>query len=223
MDGIHDLGGKQGFGRIEVTGDEEPAFHEPWEGRMWGISRGMTRHPGWNAPKFRHTREWEEPVGYLTRPYLDQWFKAFACMLIGFDRATVEEIASGRSFNGKLEGVPPPQTAADVGRLKFRTGKVRVSQPGDPDPSYRLGDRVKARLVSSSGHTRLPAYVRGHVGEIVGYHGVQVLDDAAAHDLAVVEPLYTVRFRLSDLFSERAGCPDRVHLDLWESHLAAAD
>ena len=31
MDGIHDLGGRQGFGKVEVDEPEE-AFHHAWEG-----------------------------------------------------------------------------------------------------------------------------------------------------------------------------------------------
>ena len=37
MDGIHDMGGMHGFGPIEVE-ENEPAFHEPWEGRVMGIA-----------------------------------------------------------------------------------------------------------------------------------------------------------------------------------------
>lgn len=35
MDGPHDLGGKEGFGPIQVD-EPDAAFHKEWEGRMWG-------------------------------------------------------------------------------------------------------------------------------------------------------------------------------------------
>lgn len=219
MDGIHDMGGKLGFRPIQPTGDEEPTFHSEWEGRMWSMTRAWTRHPSFKGPKFRHTRELEYADIYLERPYLDQWYKANACLFVGVGWATVEEVASGTSNGSKPAGVAAPQTAEDVARVKLNIAKVHTAQPGDSEPRYKLGDRVIARNISPTGHTRLPAYVRGHPGEIVGYHGVQALDDATAHDLNIAEPLYTVRFQLSDLFPERAGCSDRVHLDLWESHL----
>ncbi len=38
MDGIHDLGGKQGYGPIEVDDDETP-FHHDWEAREWGMAQ----------------------------------------------------------------------------------------------------------------------------------------------------------------------------------------
>ncbi len=37
MDGIHDLGGLQGFGAIPYERDE-PTFHAEWERRLFGIS-----------------------------------------------------------------------------------------------------------------------------------------------------------------------------------------
>ena len=41
MDGVHDLGGVQGFGPIDIDRDERP-FHHDWEARMWGLNEAMT-------------------------------------------------------------------------------------------------------------------------------------------------------------------------------------
>ena len=38
MNGIHDMGGMQGMGPIEVREDERP-FHAEWEARAWGLIR----------------------------------------------------------------------------------------------------------------------------------------------------------------------------------------
>ena len=86
----------------------------------------------------------------------------------------------------------------------------------------RSGDAVRARLESTPGHTRLPAYVRGHRGIVTDCHGGFPLDDALARGETVVEALYTVRFEIGTLFPERAGSPDRVHVELWESHVEDA-
>ena len=37
MNGIHDMSGMHGFGPIEIE-ENEPVFHEPWEGRVHGMS-----------------------------------------------------------------------------------------------------------------------------------------------------------------------------------------
>ena len=93
MDGVHDLGGKLGFGPIEVA-DEGSPFHGAWEGRMMGIARAISRPPDWNIDKFRHSRELEAPVLYLTRPYYDQWYKAYACMLVGSGVVTLVNVGA---------------------------------------------------------------------------------------------------------------------------------
>ena len=106
MDGIHDLGGRQGFGPVE-TREPDEVFHAPWEGRVWGIVRAMTRPADWSIDWFRHCRELIDPVDYLTRPYFDQWVQTYAAMLVNSGAATVEEVASGRS-QSTLSGLKPP-------------------------------------------------------------------------------------------------------------------
>jgi nitrile hydratase len=39
MDGIHDLGGFQGFGLVEMEADE-PLFHADWERRIFRLMMG---------------------------------------------------------------------------------------------------------------------------------------------------------------------------------------
>ena len=62
MDSIHDLGGRQGFGPIDTAEPHEP-FHAPWEARLLGIVRAMSRPPpGWTIDWFRlsasRSRRW---------------------------------------------------------------------------------------------------------------------------------------------------------------------
>ncbi len=40
MDGVHDLGGKQGHGPIDVHEPVEP-FHSEWEARAWALSKSI--------------------------------------------------------------------------------------------------------------------------------------------------------------------------------------
>ena len=72
MDGIHDLGGREGYGPIDVNEPPEP-FHAPWEARVLGIVRAFTRPAHWSIDWFRHVRECIGPADYLTRAYYDQW------------------------------------------------------------------------------------------------------------------------------------------------------
>ncbi len=38
MNGVHDMGGMHGMGPIEPESNE-PVFHEPWEGRVYAVTR----------------------------------------------------------------------------------------------------------------------------------------------------------------------------------------
>ena len=217
MDGIHDLGGREGFGPIDVHEPEEP-FHAPWEARVLGIVRAMSRPRDWSIDWFRHCRELIDPVDYLSRPYYDQWLQTYAAMLVNSGTATVEELASGRagSWAGELA---PPMSPEDVAAAK--NAVVRFDRAGAA-PAFAKGDAVRAKAYGSPGHTRLPAYVRGRVGLIEARHAGHVLPDASARGEARAEPLYTVAFDAATLWPEAAGRRDRVFLDLWESYLERA-
>ena len=69
----------------------------------------------------------------------------------------------------------------------------------------------------SEGHTRLPAYARNKLGEIIALHGGRVYPDTNAHGLGEQpQHLYTVRFSSEELW-DRAGFS--VALDLFEPYL----
>ena len=40
MNGVHDMGGMDGFGKVEPE-PNEPTFHERWEGRVLAMVRAM--------------------------------------------------------------------------------------------------------------------------------------------------------------------------------------
>jgi nitrile hydratase len=87
---------------------------------------------------------------------------------------------------------------------------------------YRPGDRVRVSTVDPDHHTRVPRYVRGHVGVVVSMRGRWPLADALAQGVrdSAPEPVYTVRLSARDLWG-RGG--HDIHVDLWESYLREAD
>ncbi len=215
MDGVHDLGGQQNHGAIAVRDDDAP-FHGEWEWRMWAIARAIARPPDWNLDKFRFTRELLQPAEYLVRPYFDQWCTAYAAMLLGSGLATVEELSTGASAE-RAPASLKPMSAADVRTL--RNVSMRFDRAYGEAPRFGAGQRVRARLSASPGHTRLPRYVRGHAGIVRSLNGAHIVPDESAEGREAAEPLYTVSFMLADLFPERSGSADRVSLDLWERYL----
>ena len=46
MDGIHDMGGMHGFGKVEPE-PNEPVFHEKWEGRVFALTRAISYTGVW--------------------------------------------------------------------------------------------------------------------------------------------------------------------------------
>lgn len=218
MDSIHDLGGRQGFGKVD-TREPEEAFHSDWEARAYGIVRSMSKAPDWTLDKFRFTREQMDPADYLTRPYYDQWLQSYAALMVGSGIASVEEIASGHSQTESADLGPAPDPDS-VAKGKSKAGVI-FDRPEEKPPVFSVGSAVQANAFAHSGHTRLPAYIRGHKGEISHVRGTFVFPDDTARGVEHAEPLYTVVFKASEIWPGE-GCSHLVHLDLWESYLGPA-
>lgn len=217
MNSIHDLGGMHGFGAIDAERDEPP-FHEAWEGRAGGLLEVMTFPAGFTVDRFRYLRETLRPDLYLTQTYYEQWIYIAEQLLLESGMVSAEELARGRAQAPKRDDAV--RAEAVWGFLHDRTHSGRdVSDT----PRFAVGQRVRARTMQPTGHTRLPRYVRGKTGSIVSYHGAHVLPDASAHGRGdTPQHLYTVRFSAPELWGERANPRDSVHLDLWESYLEPA-
>jgi nitrile hydratase len=218
MDGIHDLGGKEGYGPIDVGEPPEP-FHAPWEARMLGIVRAFTRPAHWSIDWFRHVRECIEPADYLTRPYYDQWLQTYAAMMIDSGVATLDEFATGKSARD-IPNMPPPMPPEKVAAAK--KNMARFERESNIVPAFSAGDVVVTRNLGARGHTRLPQYARGRPGRIEAFRGFHVLPDTNMAGDGPAEPLYTVSFFAADLWPEAKGRKDRVYLDLWQSYLERA-
>jgi nitrile hydratase subunit beta len=56
MNGVHDMGGMDGFGPVRPEANE-PVFHEEWERRVFAINRAMGYTGAWNGDISRHAKE----------------------------------------------------------------------------------------------------------------------------------------------------------------------
>ena len=65
MDGIHDMGGMHGFGKVEPEPDE-PVFHAEWEGRTLALNRAMGYTGIWTIDQtaLRHRALAARPLSY---------------------------------------------------------------------------------------------------------------------------------------------------------------
>jgi nitrile hydratase len=75
MDGIHDMGGMHGFGRVERE-ENEPVFHHEWEKRVFGISLQAADSVGFGDDQLRRSIERIPPDVYLTASYYELWLRS---------------------------------------------------------------------------------------------------------------------------------------------------
>ena len=71
MDGIHDLGGKQGFGRVRYT-PKAAAFHADWEKHVNALYGLAVKQGIFNMDEYRHAIERMEPRHYLSAGYYER-------------------------------------------------------------------------------------------------------------------------------------------------------
>jgi nitrile hydratase len=88
---------------------------------------------------------------------------------------------------------------------------------------FAVGDRVRAKMIHPPTHTRLPRYVRGHVGIVERVLGCHVFPDSNATG-AGENPqwLYTVTFEGFELWGEASAPGLKVSVDAWQPYLEPA-
>lgn len=219
MNGVHDMGGMDGLGPVAPEANE-PLFHQPWEARALALTLAAGAWGRWTLDASRHQRELIPGPAYLRMSYYEKWITALETLLLKADLVSADELASGRPDPGAAKA-NPPLTAERVAGVLAAGGPV--SRNLGQSPRFAIGEAVRARNLNPAGHTRLPRYVRGHVGSVTRFHGAHVFPDANAHGLGEQpQPLYQVRFEAVELWGERAQGRGGVYLDLWESYLERA-
>src|SRR5262249_49321398 len=117
MDGVHDLGGMQGFGPVEGEVDE-PVFHEGGERRAAMITFGAFLTGTSNGGQFRHSIERMDAAHYLESSYYEHWITGVATRMIELGLITVDELEEriGGAFplSGPDRGVATDDPGDDV-------------------------------------------------------------------------------------------------------------
>jgi nitrile hydratase subunit beta len=198
MDGMHDLGGKQGFGRVKYP---SPPHDETWEPLVRALSAFAMRKRIYNMDEMRHAIERMDPRYYLAAPYYERHLTAVATLLVEKDVITREELEA------LAGGAFPLSSPIGPGRLPA------------PPQSFAVGEKVRVKNEFVPGHVRMPGYIRGKTGTVVGISPVYPFPDAAGHGMqAPMEPTYDVRFRTRDLWPD--NCDDALnHVGVFQSYL----
>ncbi|MCC7271094.1 MAG: nitrile hydratase subunit beta [Alphaproteobacteria bacterium] len=217
MDGAHDLGGMHGFGAI-APDPNEPRFHHPWERRAFAVTLACGMLGRWNIDMARFAREDTDPQIYLNSTYYEHWLRGLRRLLVERGLVSAAELESGEAAG------PGPVPAVPASRVPTLLTQRRLARrPANAPPRYRPGDAVRVRNLHPRGHTRMPRYVRGHVGVIERDHGVFVFPDSHATGAGEApQRCYAVRFTAQTLWGPDAPAADRVLVDLWDDYLEAA-
>jgi nitrile hydratase subunit beta len=212
VDGVHDMGGMQGFGPVFVPGSDAP-YHHRWESRILAMNlvTGVERLRVNNG---RADREEMPPAEYLAAGYFDRWVYSTERGLLengiiepGEVEAMIERLQAG-------EEIGPTSDPAQVERLLKALDDV-PTLPAAVNPRFAVGDRVRVQRMRPPGHNRSPRYLRGVEG---------VVQRAQCNDVrpgAGAEPVYLVSFDAADVWGDDAE-KGAVLADLWEGYLEPA-
>jgi nitrile hydratase len=216
MNGVHDMGGMDGFGKVEAE-PNEPTFHEAWEARVLAMVRAMGAAGAFDIDTSRYYRETLPPHVYLASSYYKKWLLGLENNLRDKGFVGADDLAAGHAVQPAKSLKRGKFTVADVERIMVR-GKFDRAAPAPA--RFKAGDKVRAKNIHPTTHTRLPRYVRGHVGVIERDHGCHVFPDSAAMELGEnPQWLYTVVFEGAELWGADADPTVKVSIDAFEPYL----
>ena len=224
---IHDMGGMHGFGPI-VREDNEPVFHDPWEGRFWGTRQAVVRsgrlklRPGEN----RGIIETMGALPYLTTSYYARFLHSTVDRILAHGLITAEELDAKTAAYLADPDLPVPRRQdpeAAAGVLASLT-TAPLPKAADGEPRFAAGQAVIARNLNWEGHNRLPRYIRGRRGSVERVNAWYTIEDDHADRLGRnPQPVYTVGFDGVELWGPDAEPNSRVYLEMWEGYLEPAD
>jgi nitrile hydratase len=210
MDGIHDLGGMQGFGLVEREANE-PVFHEPWQATTFALliaTVGTLRSH--NADEYRHSIERMRPSHYLQSHYYER-------VLTGLTTLLVEKGVVSHAELEALAGAPVPLSNP----IAENPMATLVPQP---TRRFAVGDRVRVLDIHPAGHTRVPRFVRGKTGTVLHVAPAFSFPDTSAHAGELREEhTYHVEFASASLWPDTGHENESVVVDLWDSYLEATE
>lgn len=248
MDGIHDVGGMDGFGPLAIDDEEansdtdhasddgtdrhdgydghdgyEP-FHDRWEGIAYSLFVATLGNGIANIDEFRHSIERMDPDRYLQASYYNRWTTGLSRLLL--ESRTIDPVefwVRTAAFEAGEGRVPERTDPGLVSDLAVGVAEAYGFEREFQEPRFDVGEEIRVRNDHPAGHTRCPRYVRRARGVVESHRGTFGLPDANAHGQdhghPTAEPLYEVAFDARELWGADADTNLTVTLDLWESYL----
>jgi nitrile hydratase len=219
MNGVHDMGGMDGFGKVEIE-PNEPVFHAEWEARTMALVRAMGAAGAFNIDTSRFYREALPPHVYLSSSYYKKWLLGLEDLLVAKGYVAPDEVRAGHALKETKAPKRGKLAPDQVERILTRGSFFRAAPAS---ARFKAGDRVRSRNINPVTHTRLPRYVRGHVGVVERDHGCQVFPDSSSTEGGDnPQWLYTVVFDGRELWGADADPTVKVSIDAFEPYLEPA-
>ena len=152
MNGVHDMGGMHRMGPL-IAEQNEPVFHDRWEGRVFALSSAIGAWRKWNIDAARSSLESLPAVDYLRMSYYERWFAALVYRLERYGLVTRREIESCRPESGTAKAAAP--LTADMVAARIAAGSS-TERSLDHSARFSVGEQVRAKKINPTGHTRLP-------------------------------------------------------------------
>ncbi len=118
MNGIHDMGGMDGFGEVQPQDSE--AFHEDWEKQV--LAATFLIRTGSHVDERRFIQESIPPADYLSQSYFWRWLHSLETRLLKYGFVTEEEL---RNPEGRLARVDGFQAVRAEEVETQRTGRLK--------------------------------------------------------------------------------------------------
>jgi len=216
------MGGTLGWGRLHPPEPNEPVFAQRWQARTFALTLlSVGRVSGRNMDAFRHALGRLDRAAYLDEGYFGRWLNATELMLTDsaiLPPGAVE--ARARVLRG--EDVPEPPIP-EPNKPDYKATGPGSLRTVDTPAAFAVGQRVRAKDISPTGHTQLPGYIGGHAGVVEIIQPAALLPDTHAHFQGEnPQHVYSVRFESRELWGADAE-PFTLTVELYESYLDAEE
>jgi nitrile hydratase len=224
MNGVFDLGGTDGMGRVLDDKGTEPVFRADWEKIAFATFASCARAGLFGVDEFRHSIEKMDPVDYLSSNYYEHWTHVAEDRAIEQGLFTHEDIEQRTKHYLENPGAPLPERD-DPELVEFmgwaQANGFDASRESDKQARFKVGDEVFIATDSPVGHTRRARYTRGKTGVITAAHGTWIYPDSAGNGNGdAPEHLYTVKFSAMELWGAATAEPNQVvYVDVFEPYM----
>lgn len=234
----HYLGGLEGLGPVDF---EKRVFVEDWEKRIFGIHTAMmalspqlplSETPSsfktvWTWADLRKGAESLNPFDYFKYRYYEKWLGGISGYFVENGYITEEELEERAKAFYENPALPAPEKHEE--KIDERVVEYLVvgdSPLRDPlaAPKFKAGEKVLVANPKTGEHTRLPGFLRNHVGIVEEvYPGAYVyLCDTGPDGIGEAMPVYMVSFDPEQLWPNTAEPGFKIYADLFEAYLEPA-